>query len=276
LKLIKYKFGQNAKRIVIKPNMCYYYDYSTGYTTDPKFVGAVIEILREQISTNPEIFIVESDASAMKCRYAFKMLGYEDLARKYDVGLVNLSEEECEPETVPVGRHSFSIRVPKLIKNADLRINVTKVKYANPSIKFTCGLKNIFGCNPYPKKFVYHPRLGEAIVGINKAMKFDFCILDADMVFGAQTRELGLVMTSEDVVAFDSVAARIAGINPNSVGYLKLAEREGLGRMKFDLKGVPWERFRAGFPRRSAEKKINGLLYDVISRLHLGSKLGLG
>ncbi|MFX0095732.1 MAG: DUF362 domain-containing protein [Candidatus Hodarchaeota archaeon] len=275
LKLIKYNFPQDAKRIVIKPNMCYYYDYSTGYTTDPKFVGAAIEILREQISSNPEISIVESDASAMKCRYAFKMLGYEDLAKKYDVDLVNLSKEEWELETVNVGRHSFSIRVPKLIKNADLKINVTKVKYANPSIKFTCGLKNIFGCNPYFKKYVYHPRLGEVIVGMNKLMKFDLCILDADMVLGGQTRELGLVMTSEDVVAFDSVAARIAGINPNSVGYLKLAEREGLGRMKFDTKGVPWELFRAGFPRRSAKKKVNGLLYDVITRLNLGSKLGL-
>lgn len=275
LKLIDYKFKRDAKRIVIKPNMCYYFDFSTGYTTDPKFVGALIEVLREQISTNLEISIVESDASAMKCKYAFKMLGYEDLARKYDVGLVNLSEEECETETVHVGRHSFSIRVPKLIKNADLRINVTKIKYANPSVKFTCGLKNVFGCNPYPKKFVYHPILGEAIVGTNKTMKFDLCVLDGNMVFGAQTRELGLVMTSEDPVAFDSVAARIAGINPKSVRYLKLAEREGLGRMKFIPKGVPWELFRAGFPRRGAGRKINALLFDVISRLHLGSKLGL-
>lgn len=275
LKLIDYQFQRDAKRIVIKPNMCYYYDFSTGYTTDPKFVGALIEVLREQISTNPEISIVESDASAMKCKYAFKMLGYEDLARKYDVGLVNLSEEECETETAHVGRHSFNIRVPKLIKNANLRINVTKIKYAHPGIKFTCGLKNVFGCNPYPKKFVYHPMLGEAIVGINKTMKFDLCILDGNIVFGAQTRELGLVMTSEDVVAFDSVAARIAGIDPKSVGYLKLAEREGLGRMKFIPKGVSWELFRAGFPRKGARQKINALLYDVISRLHLGSKLGL-
>lgn len=275
LKLIDYKFRPEAKRIVIKPNMCYYYDFSTGFTTDPKFVGALIEVLREQIPTDPKISIVESDASAMKCKYAFKMLGYEDLARKYNVDLVNLSREECETETVHVGRHSFDIRVPKLIKNADLRVNVTKVKYTMRGIKLTCGLKNVFGCNPYPKKSVYHPILGEAIVGANKAMGFDLCILDGNIVFGAQTRELGLVMTSEDPVAFDSVAARIAGISPKSVGYLKWAQREGLGQMKFIPKGVPWERFRTGFPRKGAGRKMSALAFDVITWLHLGSRLGL-
>jgi len=109
LRLIDYRFPLDAKRIVIKPNMCYYYDFSTVFTPDTKFVGALIEVLRERVSTNPEISIIESDASAMKCKYAFKMLGYEDLARKYSVSLVNLSEEECETETVRVGRYSFNI-----------------------------------------------------------------------------------------------------------------------------------------------------------------------
>ena len=275
LRLINYKFPQGARRIVIKPNMCYYYDYSTGYTTDPKFVGALIEVIREQIPTEPDISIVETDASAMKCRYAFKMLGYEDLAIKYDVNLVNLSEAEYKIKTVNVGRHSMSFRVPKLIENADLRINATKVKYANPSIKFTCGLKNIYGCNPYFKKYVYHPILSEAMVGIYKAMKFDLTLLDGDVVLGAKTRRIGLVMASEDVVAFDTVAAKIAGINPRSVRYLKLAEREKLGRMKFVAKGVPWKHFRQAFPRQGVEKKINSVLYDLITKLSLGSKLGL-
>jgi uncharacterized protein (DUF362 family) len=275
LKLIDYKFQPGVKRIVIKPNMCYYYDFSTGYTTDPECVGGLIELLREQLSSNPEISIVESDASAMKCKYAFRMLGYEDLARRYDVDLVNLSEEECETETVRVGRHSFDIGVPKLIRDADLRVNVTKIKYAMPRIKFTCGLKNIFGCNPYPKKFIYHGVLGEAIVGANKAMKFGLSILDGNIVFGAQTRKLGLMMASEDPVAFDSVAARVAWIEPKSVAYLRLASREGLGRMEFVSRGVPWEHFRSCFPRKGAMPRMKTLAFDMVSRMRLGSKLGL-
>jgi uncharacterized protein (DUF362 family) len=275
VRLINYKFPDNAKRIVIKPNMCYYWDYSTGYTTDPRFVASLIEVLREHISPKIQIYIVESDASAMKCKYAFKMLGYEELARKYSVSLVNLSEEEHETENVLVGRRLFTIQVPKLIKNADLTVNVTKVKYTMPKIKLTCGLKNIFGCIPYPKKFVFHPVLNEVIVAANKSMKFDLHILDGNIVFGAKVLNLELMMASEDPVAFDSVAAKIAGINPKSVRYLRLASKEGLGKMEFTLKGVPWEYFRKRFPRLGAMHKIKRRVFDFISLMHLESRFGL-
>lgn len=77
LNLINYEFPSSIKNVVVKPNKCYYWDYSMGQTTDPKFVAAIIEMLRQNISQNVDISIVESDVSAMKCKYAFKMLGYE-------------------------------------------------------------------------------------------------------------------------------------------------------------------------------------------------------
>ena len=274
LQLINYNFPSNLRNIVIKPNMCYYWDYSTGYTTDPKFVGSLIDVLREQISPKVQISIVESDASAMKCRYAFKMLGYDNLARRYKVALLNLSEEKSQKVTIHVGGHSFNLRVPEVIKNADLNINVPKIKYTMQKIKISCALKNIFGCNPYPKKFIYHPKLKEAIVALNKVMKFDLCILDGNTVFGAQTRRLGLVMTSTDPVAFDSVAACIAGINPKSIKYLQLASREGIGKTAFIPKGVDWKYFRANYPKRGIRSRINSAGFDVIHRLHLESRLG--
>ena len=89
-------FKKAIQKIVIKPNMCYYWDYSTGYTTDPKFVAALINVIREQTSPNVDISIVESDASAMKCRYAFPLLGYEKLAKELNVNLINLSEDPSE------------------------------------------------------------------------------------------------------------------------------------------------------------------------------------
>ena len=40
LDLIDYRFRNDVKSIAIKPNMCYCWDYSTGHTTDPAFIGA--------------------------------------------------------------------------------------------------------------------------------------------------------------------------------------------------------------------------------------------
>lgn len=275
LRLIDYRFPTSVRNVVIKPNLCYYWDYSTGYTTDPKFVGSLIDIIRERISPNVRISIVESDASAMKCKHAFAMLGFEKLSRDYNVSLINLSEDKSELVNVKVGQRQFKLKVPQIIMEADLRINVPKIKYAMPSIKMSCALKNIFGCNPYPHKYVYHHELGIMIVAVNKAMKFDLCILDGNMVYGAQTKKLGLVMASTDPVAFDSAAARLAGINPESVNYLRLGLREGLGTTSFVPRGTSIDYFKTRYPRKGIRPRVNSIAFGLISRLNLQSRLGL-
>jgi len=177
LELIQYKFPKNIKHVVVKLNMCYYWDYTTGQTTHPKLVIALIELIREQISSDVKISLVEADASAMKCKYAFKFLGFEKIAKDYGVELVNLSEVEAESVEVQAGTEKFQFMVPKIIKDADLRINLAKSKFME-MCQISVSLKNIFGCNPYPKKFKLHKKLSEAIVALNKVMPFDLIIFD--------------------------------------------------------------------------------------------------
>jgi uncharacterized protein (DUF362 family) len=255
--------------------MCYYWDYSTGQTTDPKFVAALIDVLREQISPNLNISIVESDASAMRCRYAFKMLGYEKLASNYKVNLLNLSEDPYETVHVTAGKYSFKIMVPKTIQETDLKINVPKIKYAMEPIKLTCALKNIFGCNPYPKKFKYHSKLGEAIVAINKVMKFNLHIIDGIVVSGIQPRRLGLVMVSTDPVAIDTAAAKIASVNPKTIKYIQLAQREDLGNTTFIPIGEPLEYFKSLYPKKKVQSKLISKAYAIAVQTRLNKKLGL-
>jgi len=268
IELIRYKFPTNVKNIVIKPNMCYYWDYSTGQTTDPMFVAALIEILRERISSDVNISIVESDASAMKCKYVFKFLGYEKMVKKYNVRLVNLSEDKNEKVEVTAGNEHFHFMIPQTIKNADLKINVPKIKYLNLS-KISCALKNIFGCNPEPKKFKYHPKLDETIVALNKIMKFNLCILDGLIVSGGHPAKLGLIMASQDPVALDSAAAKIAGVNPRSVGHIMLANKEGLGNIQFIPKGENLSTFAKKFPKKRLKDKL------LLSAYRFATKTGL-
>jgi uncharacterized protein (DUF362 family) len=42
LDLIGYSFKKGSMNVIIKLNMCYYRDYFTGQTTDPKFVAALV------------------------------------------------------------------------------------------------------------------------------------------------------------------------------------------------------------------------------------------
>jgi len=254
--------------------MCYYWDYTTGQTTDPKFVAALVDGIRSQVSPNAHFSIVESDASAMKCRYVFKMLGYEKMARKSGISLINLSEDKSERVGVTVGDQCFNFMVPSTIKNADLRVNVPKIKYM-PGVKITCALKNIYGCNPYPSKFRYHNRLDEVIVALNKVLKFDLCVVDGNIVSGVQPYRLGLVMASRDPVALDVAAAQIAGLNPKSIKHIMLANREGLGNTSFIPKGIAPEYFAKRYPGKRASNKAMELAYKLVQTVGLETRLGL-
>jgi len=274
LDLIDYSFRKEVKNVVIKPNMCYYWDYSTGQTTDPRFVAEVIRILRETISPNMEISVVESDASAMKCRYAFKFLGYEKMAEECGVKLLNLSEVETEQVKVEVGNRRFNFMVPQIIRNADLRINIPKMKYMSFS-KISCALKNIFGCNPNAQKFKYHLRMSETIVGLNKAMPFDLCILDGIIVLGCRVSKLGLVMASRDPVAMDTAAAMIAGVNPKSVEHIMLAEKEHIGKASFIAKGMNSSYFEDRYPAKNLTSGVIELGYRLVHVFNLEERLML-
>ncbi|MFH0960921.1 MAG: DUF362 domain-containing protein [Pseudomonadota bacterium] len=275
LRLIDYNFPRDARNIVIKPNLCYYLDWTTGYTTDPNFVASLATVLRKNISKDMTINVVESDASAMKCKHAFKMLGYEKMAQRWDLNLVNLSDDEFEEVRTTVNNSRLVFKVPSTIRNADLLINVTKMKYSRPSVKMTCALKNIFGCNPYPQKYRYHYKLPEVIVGLNKIMKFHLNIIDGNVVYGEGTSRLGLVMASRDIVAIDAACAKIMRISPRRIKYLRLAEKENVGISKFEARGVSLEYFASRFPRQKYLKTIKDQVFYYLEKFGLTGKLGI-
>jgi len=268
LDLLNYSFPKEKKNIVIKPNMCYYWDYTTGQTTNPKLVGALIDLIREKISSKTEISIVESDASAMKCKYAFKFLGYEKLAHDHNVRLVNLSEDKSEKVEVKVGTQRLNFMIPHTIKNADLKINVPKFKYLG-RVKFSGALKNIYGCNPEPNKYKYHPILDETIVALNKIMRFDIHILDGIIVVGSKPRRLNLIMVSKDPVALDAAASKVAGLNPKSIQHLTLAKKEGLGNISFIPRGEDPKIFENLFPKKKLTEKILQAAFKIAKQTHL-------
>jgi len=274
LDLINYEFPKGIRTVVIKPNMCYYWDYSTGQTTDPNFVASMIEIVREKTLPDVGISIVESDASAMKCKHVFKFLGYEKMAERQRVELVNLSEVDAELVKVKMRDENLDLMIPKIIQNADLRINIPKMKHMGFS-KISCALKNVYGCNPYPEKFKYHSKLSETIVALNKVMRFDLCILDGIVVLSSQALKLGLVIASQDPVAMDTAAATIMGVNPRSIEHILLAQKEGLGETSFTAKGMDLNYFKDKYPKRKLTDKALTLGYRIVRPLGLEKRLML-
>lgn len=226
--LIKFKPVGPTHSVVIKPNLCYYWDSSTGCTTDPRVVSEIIDFVRERFGENVEIRVAEADASAMRTKHAFPVLGYDRVAKEKNVELFNLSNDVLADETVRVNGREISFKVPELLRKCDLFINVPKLKIMRAT-KITCAMKNVFGCIGFPKKLVYHKILDEAIVGINKILHPHLTIVDGLVGLGRFPAKLDLIMASVDVFSVDWIASTIMGYRPSSVRFLKIAMKEKLG-----------------------------------------------
>jgi uncharacterized protein (DUF362 family) len=187
--------------------------------------------------------------SAMRTKYAFKVLGYEKLAEEKKVELFNLSKGVLEEKTVQVDKREITFKVPGLLLDSDLFIDVPKLKLMR-IVKITCAMKNIFGCIGKPRKIVYHPILNETIVGINKVLKPHLTIVDGLVAAGRFPIKLNLIMASVDPFSIDWVASQIMGYKPSRVKFLKIAIKEKVGDPKGILtRGEEVEKFAKIFPK---------------------------
>jgi uncharacterized protein (DUF362 family) len=243
-----FKLPKKLNRAFIKVNLRYYWDFSTGETTDPRVISAIIDYIRDFYGSDVDIAIAEADASAMRTKYVFKMLGYERLAERKSVSLLNLCECEKVEKEIIVNHEKFNLPVPQPILDADLLINVPKLR-THRLVTISCSLKNLYGAIAVPRKVVYHPRLNEVIVAINKLIRPHLTVIDGIIALGKEPIKMGLVLASEDQLAVDFVAAKVMGYDPNRIKHLTLASREGVGIVN-DIKiiGEDIDKFVKLFP----------------------------
>ncbi len=255
LDLMRFSPNSNPQNIVIMPDLCYYWDPSTGQTTNPNFVADLIDSLRERTSYTSEVSIAASDTQAGQCKSLFRFLGYEKVAKEKKVKLVNLSEDNHKEARVKIANHLYTFLNPSIMKNADLFVNVPKMKLW-PKTKISCALKNVYNSNMFSGKLTHRSCLDELIVVANKVVKPNLCLVDGIMVRGKHTKKLGLVMSSSDPVAIDAAAAKIMGLNPKSIDHIVLAEKEGIGALAYNTVGESISQFAKAFPSRKLGDRI--------------------
>lgn len=256
----------NAKKIVIKPNLCYYWHTSTGETTDPRIVSILIDFIRDSIEQDTEISIVESDATAMRTKYSFKFLGYEDLAREKKVKLVNLSQDEYKTKKID-GYHLQEVRVPETLLNADFFISVPKLKLQDPSLTpLTCALKNQFGCIPIQKKSQYHPFLSEVISDVNSVISPQLCVVDGRIIkYNSRIIPLNLIMAGTNSLATDIIAAKVFRLNPKKIECISLYSKR-VGKAKIETIGDPIHYFSNKIPKDQSSRisrKLKKFAYRI-------------
>jgi len=128
--------------VTIKPNLCCLKSSSSGATTDPRIVEAVIKKIRSFSSC--KISIVETNNSHASADKTFKTLGYTDLEKKYSkVKCVNLSKDSKVRLSLN-GEIFATLLVPETMVFSDYIINVAKLK-TQVDYRYTGVLKNAYG-----------------------------------------------------------------------------------------------------------------------------------
>ena len=217
-------------QISLKPNGVRTMLPSEGSTTHTEIIEGVIIFLQQRGVFNIEI--IESAWVGDDTECVYEMLGYYKIAKKYGVKIFDLKRDKaCK---VKCGEFEFNI-CEKVLKT-DFLINIPVLKI-HPQTTMTCCLKNLKGCIPDSEKRRFHAiGLNAPIAWLNKAIRADFCIVDAicgDLTFEGSNNIVtrNMLICGTDPLLLDTYCAEILGYSIDDIEHLNIAAKIGVGKI---------------------------------------------
>ncbi len=148
------------------------------------------------------------------------------------------SEKYYQKVDLPSAVKLKNAKVHELMLDCDVFINVPVLKH-HSSTKMTSAMKNLMGA-VWDRGFWHVNDLHQCIADFPFLRKPDLNIIDAYRVMmnhgprgssGSIVENKKALILSSDIVAADSAAAKIFGLDPSSVQYIKTADSLKLGKM---------------------------------------------
>ncbi len=216
-------------KLLIKPNYVSAKHPSTGITTDSRVVESLIDCVRK--FGVKEIAVGEGGAGDTE--RAFDVVGIRDVTARQQVRLINLNRESRIQVRIPQALALHEVGIAKTALESTCIVNVPKLKVHHQAFVTLC-MKNLMGL--ILPKSIMHSQINEKIVDLASLLKDKVKINVVDGLVGAEVDEvvgrpveMNLIIAGQDMVAVDSVATKVMGIDPRKVKYLRLAEERGLG-----------------------------------------------
>ncbi len=235
LRLVQSDFSVNpGDCIVIKPNIVRPVSPEEGITTDARVVEAVIEYLRDKGVDD----IIISEGGNPGTDKAFKKLGFKELAKRQEVGLVNLNKDDWEEVHIPDAVALNKVKVAKTVLECDGIINVPKLKIHHMA-QVTLSLKNLMGVIVDNRGLIMHDKIDEKIVDLASLFKPVLNVVDG--IVGAEKDEVvgdpvesKVIIAGNDMVSVDAVGSAVMGLDPVTIRHVNMAGRRGLGVSDLD------------------------------------------
>ncbi|MEM1581973.1 MAG: DUF362 domain-containing protein [Candidatus Bathyarchaeia archaeon] len=216
-------------KVLIKPNYVVAKHPSTGVTTDSRVIEGVINFLRS-IGVSS---IVVGEGGAGDTERAFDVVGIKEVTEKYGIKLVNLNRDSIVSIKIPGALALHEVGVAETVLKSTCIINVPKLKVHHMAL-VTLSMKNLMGL--ILPKSIMHNQINEKIMDLAFLFKDKVKLNIIDGLVGSEVDEvhgspvkMDLIIAGTNIVAVDTVATAVMGIDPSKVRYLKLAEDKGLG-----------------------------------------------
>ena len=214
--------------IGIKPNLVVAKPSASGATTDPQIIDGIITYLKDNGHSN--IIILEGSWVGDKTSRAFRICGYEKIAQKHGIELVDLQKDTGTSVKV----NNLTLFVCQKALEVDYMINVPVLK-GHCQTKMTVSLKNMKGCIPNSEKRRYHTLgIHKPVASLNKILKTDLIIVDGiigdlDFEEGGTPINMNRMIAGKDPVLVDSYCASLMGYEKYDIDYIKIAENLEVG-----------------------------------------------
>ncbi len=230
-------------KVFIKPNVVSANkNYIHNSYTHPAVVESMAGVLRER-NIN-DIIIGESGGYGIPSRLFLKEAGYFEMAKRIKVPVLDMNEYPSTRIQLTKGTCHKDMMLSDLIREADYKIWMPKLKY-HIFAGITNALKLNIGILQHSERMLYHDyRIHEKIVDMLEAGYPDLIVSDAiDITYGFESApypvKLGVLLISDNPLAADAVAAYIMGYKPEEVQHLKIASERGYGSL--NLKDISIE-----------------------------------
>lgn len=249
--------------VLLKPNLVQPYPYETGTTTNPHLVEALVRLCREKGARR--IVIADGSCVGADTWKAFENCGLVEVAERTGAELVDFAKSEFQYVVNPLAKKMKRIRIPKDFIESNVVIDLPVMK-THDSLEVSLGLKNMKGLLQTSDKKRFHKwGLAQSIVDLNHIARPDLTIIDGTVgMEGAgptsgEPVNLGLLLTSKDVVAADTVALEAMGYTLDEVPYIRMAGEAGIGcanLAEIEIEGLAIDEVRHPFKRNSIDPDL--------------------
>lgn len=246
-----------GRRVLLKPNLVEPNRHVPQMTTNPAVIVAAADVFR---SWGASVVVGEGSGHVRDTEVILDESGVGDALRSAGVEFVDLNYDAMG--VVPNrGRVSAlkELHMPRTVLEADLIVSMPKMK-THHWVGFTGSLKNMYGVLPgikygWPKNVLHHAGIPQTVVDINASLPPTIGIVDGilcmegDGPIMGTPKPMGIVAVGLDRVALDATLARIMGIEPANISYMKLANGRlgSFAERRIEQRGERWEQLVSPF-----------------------------